>query len=77
VNISNEGGPIVAFRDLWPERADCAAAAQPRCDREWLNYCRARESAERAAAQNAPCPQARHVHRELARAYARLIRDAE
>ena len=37
------------------------------------NYYRARECAERAAAQGATCPEARRAHEELAQAYARLV----
>ena len=36
-------------------------------------YYRARERAERTAAKNASCPEARRAHQELAQAYARLI----
>jgi hypothetical protein len=37
-----------------------------------FEYYRARERAERKAAEEAQCPQARRVHEELALAYARL-----
>jgi hypothetical protein len=36
-------------------------------------YYRARERAERTAAKNANCPEARRAHEELAQAYARLV----
>ena len=41
-------------------------------------YYRARERAERLAAKEAACPEARRAHHELAQAYARLVetRDA-
>ena len=35
------------------------------------DYYRARETAERAAAANAACPEARRVHEEMASEYAR------
>ena len=37
------------------------------------DYYRARERAERAAAKEAACPEARRAHQELAQAYARLV----
>jgi hypothetical protein len=40
-------------------------------------YYRARERAERAAAKEAACPQARRAHQELAQAYARLVETRE
>jgi len=36
------------------------------------DYYRARERAERRAAEQAQCPEARRAHEEMARAYARL-----
>jgi hypothetical protein len=38
-------------------------------------YYRGRELAERQAAKEAQCPQARRVHEEMANAYARLIEE--
>lgn len=35
-----------------------------------------RERAERMAAENATCPEARRVHQEMARAYAQLAESA-
>ena len=35
------------------------------------DYYRARETAERAAAAKAACPEARHAHEEMAKEYAR------
>jgi hypothetical protein len=40
-------------------------------------YYRARERAERAAAKEAACPEARRAHEELAIAYARLVETRE
>jgi hypothetical protein len=40
-------------------------------------YCAARERAERTAAENATCPEARKAHAEMARAYARMAEDTE
>lgn len=40
-------------------------------------YYRARERAERAAAKEAACPEARRAHQELAQAYARLLETRE
>lgn len=39
-------------------------------------YYAARERAERMAAKNATCPEARRVHEEMARAYAQLAESA-
>lgn len=39
-------------------------------DQKERDYFAARERAERTAAKNARCPQARRAHQELARAYA-------
>jgi hypothetical protein len=41
------------------------------------DYYRARERAERKAAAEAVCPQARRAHEELAQAYAQLIGERE
>ena len=40
---------------------------------ETSEYYRARERAERAAAEGATCPQARRAHQELAQAYSQLV----
>lgn len=67
MNICNEGGPVIAFRDAWGLAADrdIQSADPPDAD-----YCRARERAERAAAKTAQSIEARRVHQELAQAYA-------
>ena len=39
------------------------------------DYYAARERAERTAAENATCPEARRAHEEMARAYAQLAID--
>lgn len=44
---------------------------------ETPDYYRVRERAERAAAENATCPQARRAHQELAQAYAALLDSRE
>jgi hypothetical protein len=75
VNICNEGGSIVAFRDSWP-RNEAESEPQEPDDPEWLDYCRARELAERRAAKNTPSAEARGVHQQLAQAYARMIQRA-
>ncbi|NUS99881.1 MAG: hypothetical protein HOP96_02755 [Sphingomonas sp.] len=41
----------------------------------YADYYRNREQAEREAAQNATCPQARRAHKQMANAYARLVHD--
>ncbi len=43
---------------------------------ESRDYYAARERAERTAAENATCPEARKVHEEMARAYAQLSEGA-
>jgi hypothetical protein len=45
--------------------------------RESKEYYAARERAERMAAENATCPEAKASHEELARAYARLAEDTQ
>jgi hypothetical protein len=40
-------------------------------------YYATRERAERTAAENAVCPEARKAHEEMARAYARMAEDAQ
>ena len=42
--------------------------------RDSLEYFERRERAERAAAKNATCSEARRVHQELAQHYAALVR---
>ena len=53
---------------------ECAERARgQRMKEESADYYRARERAERTAAQCATCPEARRAHEELAQAYARLV----
>ena len=42
-----------------------------------INYFREREKAEREAALNATCDQARWAHQEMAESYARMLKAAE
>ncbi len=53
-----------------------AAPAEPDAADPPLDYLRARERAERAAAKSAQSLKARHVHQELAQYYARKIRQS-
>ena len=73
MNISNEGGSIVPFTSPWPSRNEPEAHANPQ-DPDWLDYCRAREFAERAAAKDACSMEARRAHQEMAQAYADAVR---
>jgi len=73
VNICNEGGSIVTFQDSWPTKNEPEAEPQKTDD---VDYCRARELAERGAAKNARSAEARGVHQQLAQAYARMIQRA-
>jgi hypothetical protein len=75
MNVCNEGGPIVVFKD--PPESRLAPQTNTLTDREWIDHCRSREFAERAAAKHARCSRAREAHQELAQAYARKIRLAE
>jgi len=76
VNVCNEGGSIIPFSDTSPFGKEQQSHDGGPVDGDWLDYCRARERRERAAAKNAGTSQARRVHQELAMAYARLIRRA-
>ena len=76
MNVFNGGGPIIAFRDSWSRRNEIEPDGARPEDTEWIDYCRARELAERAAAKKASSCQARRVHQELAQAYTRMIRRA-
>jgi hypothetical protein len=78
MNVCDDGGPIVIFRDDWSLR-NTSENDKPKLaeDVEWIDHCRARELAERAAAKHASSARARRVHQELAQAYARMIRRAE
>ena len=73
MNVCNEGGPIMVFKARPESRLEADHKAGHPDDREWLNHCRSREFAERAAAKQATCSRAREVHQELAQAYARMI----
>ena len=44
---------------------------------ESREYYAARERAERAAAEQAQCPEAQRAHEDMARAYAKLAENAE
>ena len=72
MNICHEGGSIVPFTESRAAQRDEADLPTP-VD-EWVDYCRARESAERAAAKNSNSIVARRIHQELAQAYAQLIK---
>ena len=54
----------------------CAPDEEPRADSCPVDYLRAREMAERAAAKRAQSLAARHVHQELAQHYAELVKRA-
>lgn len=79
MNVCNEGGSIIIFRDEWatknnPETRGPETQRHGPADTEWADYCRARERAERAAAKRASSIRARRVHQELAQAYASVTR---
>jgi hypothetical protein len=76
VNISHDGGPIIAFTSDWCARNEPQDASRSRSDREWIAYCRARQLAESDAAEHASSTRARRIHEELARAYGRMIERA-
>lgn len=71
MNVCHDGGPIIAFRNAWDDSREEASDA--RSGERWLDYCRTREAAERAAAKKASSINAQRVHQELALAYARII----
>jgi hypothetical protein len=73
MNVEHDGGGFIIFPNSRPEEETGAA---PSGDREWLDHCRSREFAERAAAKHATNSRAREVHQELAQAYARLTNGA-
>jgi hypothetical protein len=75
MNICHEGGSIVTFTDAWPPSKD-SDAHSAEIPEEWLDYYRARERMERAAAKGAGSSEARRVHQALAQAYAQTIRHA-
>ena len=76
MNVCNEGGPIMVFKAPPESRLALEEKGGPTANREWLDHCRSRELAERAAAKHATCSHARQVHQELAQAYARMINRA-
>jgi len=72
MNVCNEGGPIVVFRE--PPESRLAPDEQRPALR--VDDIRRREFAERAAAKQATSNRARAAHQELAQAYARMINQA-
>ena len=76
MNNPREPSPIVAFRDPWPARNEPPHQRTAVADAQWIEYCRSREFAERAAAKQAGSTAGRRVHQELAQAYARMIQRA-
>jgi len=76
MNVCNEGGPIVAFRESPESRRASEIKRNRPTDATSIDHIRAREFAERAAAKRAACAAARRVHQELALAYSRIIRRA-
>ena len=75
VNIEQRGCSIVTFTDDWQSRNVPQTGSDIRPDGDWLEYCSARESAERRAAKSARSLHARPIHQELAQAYM-LLRTA-
>jgi hypothetical protein len=75
VNVCNEGGPILVFREP-PESRRALKETKAQMDSAYLDHIRNREFSERAAAKRASSPAARQVHQELAQAYARMIKRA-
>jgi len=65
VNICNGGGSIIAFTDASPFRKEEQPSDQPASNGEWLDYCRARERHERAAAGLAGEREERRANRFL------------
>lgn len=77
MNNLNDSSSLVVFREDWATRTNPDTRdLEPDGDLEWVEHCRAREFAERAAAKHAGSDAARRVHQELAQAYARMIRRA-
>ena len=72
MNIEKDSGAVFVFRDMGPDEPPSAIAG----DESWIDHLRFREQAERSAAKNATCPQARRVHQELAQAYLRVVERA-
>jgi hypothetical protein len=77
LNNLNDSTSLVIFREDWAARNNPDTPASKSVgDLEWVEHCRVREFAERAAAKHAGSDAARRVHQELAQAYARMIRRA-
>jgi len=72
VNIDKDTGPMLVFRDMGQDEPSPPISG----DDSWIEHLRFREQAERGAAKNATCPQARRVHQELAQAYSRIVERA-
>ena len=77
MNVGHGAGSILTFKDAWTSRDEPPSGEPKPADAAWLDHCRARELAERAAAKNAGSIEARRVHQELAQAYASVIEGAE
>ena len=73
MNVSHDGGPIIAFTSEWCARNEPQESPRSGADGEWVAYCRSRQLAEREAAEHASSTRAREVHEDLARAYGRMI----
>lgn len=71
MNISHEGGSIISFASPWRSRNE-GELERGRRGPGWLDYCRAREFAERAA-KGASSMEARRAHQEMAQAFADFI----
>jgi hypothetical protein len=67
VNVEYGANSIVTFANDWSSRN--APELRPQISADWLEYCRARELAERKAAKSARSLEARRVHQQLAQAY--------
>ena len=68
---------LVVFRNPAADAAGyCSADREPAGQTCPVDYLRARERAERAAAKRAQTAAARHVHQELAQQYAELAQAA-
>jgi hypothetical protein len=80
MNRHRDEGPIVTFTDQWGAKDDESLLAAPLGHR-WHEYCRYRETAERAAAKRASSVQAQRIQQEWRRPTrllpARRIHDVE
>ena len=69
---------LVVFKNVENgEHGFAAAEYEPALQHCPVDYLRARERAERAAAKHAQSLAARHVHQQLAQHYAQLVRHAQ